>query len=118
MVDKNGKGTGPSAPPAKRSGEHPAVQSFRKKLDSIETTTVPQLQQMNSEIDALVEATIAPRASDDEDERDTPIIPMTVDLERCCATSSDGKTVCTFTKTHAPPCSWARVRDTKKERGS
>jgi hypothetical protein len=38
-------------PPSKRSGEHPAIEQFRKKVESINETTMPLLVALNERIE-------------------------------------------------------------------
>jgi hypothetical protein len=56
------------------SGEHQAVRDFRRKLDSIETTTLPQIQAMRKNIEALADKRASERETD-------PILPETEDAE-------------------------------------
>ena len=52
----------PPEPPPKRSGEHPAVVGFRKRLESIDERTMPLLQNVSDRMDAAVSSSTPPPA--------------------------------------------------------
>lgn len=67
------------------SGQHPAVQAFRKKFDSIQDTTLSLVEDMNARITKIKEKTVDPRreetSPDSRREGDGDVPVDVVDLD-------------------------------------
>ena len=64
-----------SEPPVRtRSGEHPSVIAFRKKMDSIEETTLPAAEELAAQAIALKRRD--PRREVDDDEAHDDIVTL------------------------------------------
>jgi hypothetical protein len=58
------------------SGEHPAVQAFRQKMDSIQDTTLPLVEEVNERITKMKAKSSDPRREDDSEEIQSDVVEL------------------------------------------
>lgn len=66
-----------------KSGDHPAVREYRRKMDSITEGTMPALEALNARLDRALEKASTDPPSDDrrepeDDDRKEPSIPIDI----------------------------------------